>query len=387
MALATGTVHAEDESRLLIRAKHIYSADGLSGEPGEILVKDGKIAFVGESIELGLPAEIIEVDSVMPGLVNLYSSAGLSGGSSEVSREVTPTFATYPSIDWTARDFLEAIDQGVTTVQVLPATESVFSGLASVVKTAGEEQQRTIVENGSLLVAVCSDPTSGNRSRSRPDSIYVRQPTNRMGVVWIVRSTLHRVANGKLTDAADPKTPVILSEILAGERQVISVSRTDYDIRSALDLGDEFGFKPTIYGGDEAYRIIDELKERKPKIVYTAITTSSSPRGLRGDERTELRWNVLGQLADAEIEFCLAGDDLLEKARFAIRYGLSADTALRSITLGPAEMLGLQDKIGSITVGKDADLVALTGSPEKTTSRVAWTMVDGKVYGNVETQK
>ena len=231
-----------------------------------------------------------------------------------------------------------------------------------------------------LVLAICSDPTSRNRSRTRPDSIYVRQPTNRMGVVWIVRNALHQIGNGGSLVGLDPNTSAVLADLLGGKRSAISVSRTDFDIRSALDLGDEFGFRPVIYGGDEVYRILDEFKERDGKLVFNALTASTGT--LSGSEGTELRWNVPGKLHEADIEFCLAGRELLEQARFAVRFGLDSKIALQAITSRPAEFIGQAERIGTISVGKDADLVALNGDPLKPTSGVQWTMVNGKIYND-----
>lgn len=371
--------------RTLISAQHILLGDGTEISPGKVLVQDGKISFVGDTIELGLPADEIEVDTLIPGLVNVSSNSGLAGGLAEVSREITPDFDTYSAIDWYDSAFDKAIDEGVTTLQILPATESVFSGFSCVVKTAGQLETRTLEPAASLVLAISSDPTSRNRSRSRPDSIYVRQPTNRMGVVWIIRNALHKAKNGQPIPGADPNTNTILEGIVSGTHKIISVSRADFDIRSAILLGDTHGFTPTIYGGDETYRMIDEFKDSGLSLVYTALTTTTS--ALRGSEGTDLRWNVPGKLAAADIRFCLAGNTLLDQARFAVRFGLSKEQAIRAITLAPAEIIGQEEKIGSIAVGKHADLVAFNGDPLQPTSAILWTMVDGEVYGNIETQK
>jgi imidazolonepropionase-like amidohydrolase len=378
--VALGQEKDQAISRILIRAKHIYTTDGIWGEGGEVFISGGKIKYVGPSINIEGPLTVLEVDSLMPGIVDAYSSIGLSGGAAEVSREITPEFDTYSAIDWNSRDFVEALGEGITTAQVIPATESVFSGLACILKTAGEVNERSISISGNAVLAVCSDPTSRNRARSRPDGVYVRQPTNRMGVVWIIRSSFNRIRSGGKVDSADPISSSILREVLDGKRKSLAVSRTDYDIRSALDLGDEFGFQSTIYGGDEVYRIIDEFKKRNGAVVYTALARSASTN--RGSEGTALRWNVPGKLIEAGVPFCLAGDSLLDQARFALRFGLTSKQSLAAITLRPSEMLGLSDRIGSIAAEKDADLVAFNGDPLQPTSGISWTMVDGKIYGN-----
>ncbi len=369
-----------DDSQILIRAKSIHTASGETIAPGQVLIAGGKIVAIGKEVQAQGGATEIEVDTLIPGLINAAGSTGLGNRAAEVSREITPDFATARSVDWSSRQFAEALDQGVTTIQILPETESVFSGFACVVKTAGEA--RLIDGEKGVVIAICSDPASGNRSRSRPDSIYVRQPTNRMGVVWIVRNALHQAKNKGSILGVDPKTQHVLEKIVAGKMSVLSVSRMDYDIRSALELGGQYNFKPTIYGGDEVYRMLDTFKESGASLVYTALTTSSSR--LRGSEGTELRWNVPGQMHEARIKFCLAGSNLLDQARFAVRYGLPTDQALMSITLHPAKILNLDKEIGSIEVGKQADLVALSGDPLKPTSRVEWTMLRGKIYGNKE---
>lgn len=386
----------QEPTRTLIKAKTIYTVDGQVLSPGQVLVQDGKISFVGEQLELALPATEVEVDTLMPGIVNAAARLGLRNGA-EVSREFTPEFDTASMIDWELRDFTEAIDQGVTTVQVLPETESVFAGFACVVKTAGDPADRIVDREQSMVLAVSSDPTSRNRSRSRPDSIYVRQPTNRMGVVWIIRNALHQAklkssqVDGEIAadeqhensiNTAASKQASILDRVLRGELSVVSVSRKDYDIRSALELGGRYGFLPTICGGDEVYRMVDEFKSSGAELIYNGFTVSSDGRGLRGEEGTDLRWNVPGKLRQSEIPFCLAGENLLDQARFAVRFGLPRDEALKAITLEPARILKLDAKVGSIAVGKQADLVALTGDPLQATSTVEWTMIDGEIYGN-----
>ncbi len=378
--IAIGQEKEPASDGVLIRAKHLYSNNGAYGEKGEVYISAGKIKIVGPSIDVPGPLTILEVDSLMPGIVDAYSSLGLSGGTSEVSREITPEFDTYSAIDWSSRDFAEAVDGGVTTVQVVPAAESVFSGLACIVKTAGNSGDRTVAASGNAVLAVCSDPTSRNRARSRPDGIYMRQPTNRMGVIWIIRSSLNRIRSGGTVAGADPMSTELLKEILNGKRQSLAISRTDFDIRSALDLGDEFGFKPIIYGGDEVYRIIEEFKKRDGKVVYTALARSATTS--RGTEGTALRWNVPGKLIEANVPFCLAGESLLDQARFAHRFGLTAQEALAAITARPADILGISNRVGSIEAEKDADLVAFSGDPLQPTSRINWTMISGKIYGN-----
>ena len=371
---------AGQEGRLLVKANRILTVDGGVLSPGQVLLEGGRIVSLGESLEAADDTPTIEIDTLMPGMIDAAGNTGLSDNGAEVSREIVPDFETIDAIDWFSLDFKQALDQGITTVQVLPSTESVFAGFACVIKTAGKKQ--VVTDRQGVLLAVCADPTSRNRSRSRPDSIYVRQPTNRMGVVWIVRRTLHQTQQSDVALPWTADTQEILQGMLNGNYPVLCVSRTDFDIRSALKLGQDHGFLPTIYGGHEVYRMMDDFKTSGARLVYTALTTNATASALRGSEGTELRWNVPGRLHASGIPFCLAGPNLLDQARFAVRFGLPPEEALKAITLYPAQTLAMADELGSITIGKQADLVALTGDPLDPTSRVMWTMVGGEIYGN-----
>lgn len=372
---APGEVAAADAT--LIRARRVYTMTGPPRENVEVLVRDGRIVGMGERVVPLGTYQVLEVDTLMPGLVDAYSSAGLRGGDSESTREVTPEFETASTLDWYSRDFAEAVRQGITSVHIMPGTDNVISGLACVAKTAGTDtsldadNERLLKTQSGLALAVCTDPTGGNRSRTRPDSIYVRQPTNRMGVVWIIRA---RMQDARTPDDADD-TSQRLSKALRGELPVFGVSRTAFDIETLFTLGDEFGFAPVLFGGHEAYQKVDLLAERETPVVYTAPLAGST----RGEERTDLFWNTPGMLDEAGVAVSLGGGSLLERARFAHRNGMPAESALAAITSRPAELLGVGERVGRIAADSDADLIALDGPPLEFTSSLRWVMVDGQL--------
>lgn len=367
---------------ILIRAKHVITMTGPPLENVEVLVRNGRIIGLGDSVKPLGTYQLIEVDTLMPGLIDAYSHAGLRGGDAELTREVTPEFETATTIDWDSLDFLEAATAGTTSLNIMPSTENVICGFGALVKASGDEpstdseNKRIINPRTGLALAVCSDPASGNSARSRPDSIYVRLPTNRMGVVWIIRNQLQKTRDVAPQDpAAMTPTDKALSAVLQGATTVFGVSRTSYDIETLLALGDEFAFKPTLIGGHEAYKTVDALAGKNVPVVYTASTGS----GQVGDERTDLFWNTPGLLENAGVSVTLAGGDLLERARFAARFGMTSDGALQAITTRPAALLGAGNRIGKIAADYDADLIALDGPPLEFTTNVRWVMVDGNV--------
>jgi hypothetical protein len=372
----------ESGKPVLVKAKHVVLGTGETISPGAILIENGKFKLVAGDIE-AKDIETVQADWVMPGLVNAAASYGIAGGTSEISTEVAPDFYTSFSLNPNSRDFREAMDEGITTAHLLPGTQSVIAGCSSIVKVSGGgddgQKPSVLMEKHGLTIALSSDPTSRNQARGRPDSIFMRQPTNRMGVVWILRSALHKTQNDQPASFLTPENRAIIASAMKGDLPLYSVSRKDVDIRSTFTLQDEFGVRPIIVGGDEAYRIIAEVVDRKPSIIYTDLTSRSSSSGLQGPEGTERRWNVASQFAAAELEFCLAGSELLDQARFATRFGLDRNQALKSITLSPAKILKVDQHVGSIENNKDADLIAFNGDPLEFTTAMQWVMVNGKI--------
>src|SRR5262245_5889527 len=188
LVLPGSSARAED---VLVRAGRVYTMTGPPLEPGAVLVSGGKSKQVGKEVAAPEGARVIDLKDgvLMPGLVDAYSHAGIATGPSEVTREITPDYRVLSAVDWRSRDFREALEEGTTTLGLMPGTDDVVAGLSCVVKTAGEKDRRVVRRDAGLVITVASDPQSRNQARSRPDTIYVRQPTNRMGVIWLLRST------------------------------------------------------------------------------------------------------------------------------------------------------------------------------------------------------
>jgi imidazolonepropionase-like amidohydrolase len=356
---------------LLIKAGKVYTMTGAPLTPGEVLVSNGKITQVGEKLTAPAGVKVIDLGAgvLAPGFVDSYSQAGIAGGTAETTREITPAIRIVDSIDWKARAFREALEEGTTCLGVAPGTDNVFCGLSCAVKSVGEK--RVIEPQLAAFITMASDPASGNNARGRPDTIYNRQPTNRMGVVWMLRATFDKATRQKTPELAS------IREGLQGQRKIFAVSRTDYDLLSLLRIANEFKFTPTVIGGHEAYKIRGELAAAKTPVILGSLTTSSS---LEGPENSEVIWNQPALLQKAGVTFALSGGHLLDQARFATRYGLPADEALRAITSTPARLLGLENKVGTIGAGRDADLVAFDGDPFELTTSIKWVLVDGKIY-------
>lgn len=353
----------------VIKAAKVYTMTGEPLAPGFVRIKDGKIAEVASSMTTPAGAKEIDLGSgvLMPGFVDAYSMIGLEGGAAESTREVTPNFKVIDAVDWSSRDFRQARTDGTTTIALVPGSDNVISGMSCVVKTAGDPKKRVISGDHSLVITLATDPAAGNSARSRPDSIYVRHPTNRMGVVWILRSELARAKN------SDDKSVAVLRAALEGKRPVICISRTDNDLQAAMRLKSDYPMNLTVAGAHESYRVRNELAAAKVPVLLGSLTTTPGS----GPEGAEVTLNQAGPLHEANVPFALTGGKLLDQARMAVRHGLPAPIALEAITARPAKLLGLESRIGTIAAGRDADFVALSGDPFDLTTTVRWTMTDG----------
>jgi imidazolonepropionase-like amidohydrolase len=369
IAAMANTAVAEE---VVIKAAKVYTQTGAPLAPGAVRVKDGKIAEVAAEITGPAGMKVIDLGAgvLIPGLIDAYTSLGIDGGTDEQTKEVTPTFRVLDGIDWSARVFREARSEGTTTIGLVPGTDNVFAGLSSIVKTAGDRKQRVVKSDHALVITAASDPAAGNSARNRPDSIYARQPTNRMGVIWILRSEFGRAAASTATET----TPI--REALAAKRPVICVSRVDNDILAALRLKQDYPMALTIAGGQESYKVRDALAAAKVPILLGRQSTATGT----GTESSETIFNTPGLLHESGVAFALTGGQLLDQARFAVRHGLPADAALASITSQPAKILGVESRVGTIAIGRDADLVALSGDPFDLTTAVRWTMCNGVLY-------
>ncbi|HLN31168.1 MAG TPA: amidohydrolase family protein [Gemmataceae bacterium] len=373
VSLLTATrIRAQD---LLVQAGKVYTMTGPPFTPGAVLISNGKIVQVGAKLTAPAGAKVIDLGSgvLMPGLIDAYSSAGIAGHAEEITREITPAYRVLAAVDWRARAFRELLAEGTTSLGLAPGTDGVFAGLSCVLKTAGE--RRVLVQENGLVITMASDPANGNSSRGRPDSIYVRQPTNRMGVVWLLRSTFDAANRGKSSELQ------VVREALAGKRRIYAVSRTENDLLSLLRIAKEFQFTPTLIGGHEAHKIRKELAAAKVPVILGPLTSFA---GLVGTEDSEIVWNQPSLLQKAGIPFALSGGALLDQARFAVRYGLPADAALQAITRTPARLLGVDNRVGTLEPGHDADMIALDGDPLELTTSLKWVLVDGKLYEKVD---
>jgi len=357
---------------------------------GTVLVRDGRILKVGVDLEVPEGARVLDASGkrVLPGFVAPRGSGiGLSPGQPQ------PGSRYRDAVDAFARSNELALAAGVTAFHAqAPARGGVSSDLTAVLKPAAGDRDRMVLREPASLVVAWTNAAAADRV-SFEESL-------RRGRAWMRENEeVQRLAARGVK--RDPPRKTVGDEVLAALRRELPVriaaSRAE-DIRDALRLAGDHGLRLVIEDATEAWVLPDEIA----RAGATAIVTPR--RKVRPDPRADHptggNLEVAGILERAGAKFCilppgslggpgdsvalggLAGRDLLAypiEGAFAVRGGASEEAVLRALTLGAAEALGVDDRIGSITPGKDADLILLDGDPFHYRTVVDLAMIEGKV--------
>lgn len=312
----------------------------------------------------------------------------------EGSSEVVPHTRVIDTMNLRSPDFERLVLGGVTTVFISPDSAAVIGPQGAVVRTAGPMMDRIVTPAAAVKAVMGTDSFTVGVDNAPPFRGFVtartRRPNTRMGVTWVFRKALYDTREWKEgitpSGADTPPTEAFstLDSMLAGKTPMRMQARMQQDIRTAVRLAEEFDLRFTLLEGNEAYKCVDLLKEHEIPVVYGPL--SMDPAGMRRfiSDHGEPRLSTVRELMDAGIEVALSAQDLREEdglarqAMYAVRAGVSPEDALRAVTLTPAKMLGVDNEVGSITMGKRADMVVWSGPPLEATSRPMVVLIGGR---------
>jgi imidazolonepropionase-like amidohydrolase len=374
-----------------------------------LLVRDGKIAAVGLSVDVPKDADVVQGKGlwVMPGLVDTHSHIGVyalpeveaHADSNEWTDPVTPHVRTLDSIHGGDPAIARAVAGGVTTVQVLPGSANVVGGQSAVLKLRGGTAERMQFEG--------APPGMKMAFGENPKRVYGQQdrsPASRMGNAAILRQALTQARDyrrkwdefrlkqarsstaaetaGASGDEAPPARDLkleALADLLDGNfRAHVHVYRAD-DILTVFRIADEFGFKiASLQHCLEGYKVAEEIARRG-----VGVATFADLWGFKM-ETWEATPENAARMARAGVRVAIQSDHpvveeryLIHEAARAVRYGLPVEEAYRAVTLNPAWMLGIDDRVGSLEPGNDADIAVFDGPPLSVRSHVVRTLIDG----------
>jgi imidazolonepropionase-like amidohydrolase len=365
-------------------------------EGATVLVKDGRIAAVGAKVRL--PAEACCIDAggrlLTPGLMDAHCHAGLAEdgmiGDSDVNEKTEPVTAQVRALDAfrpTDVALLEAAQSGVTSIFVTPGSANVICGLGAVVKTLGKSFDRQLVKpDAGLKMATGENP-------KRVYGGMNKMPSTRMGTAAVIRAALTRAqvyAQKKQRHAqkkASSKEPFeldceleALAGLLAKRYPARCHAHRSVDMLTAMRLAEQFGFELVFEHATECEDILPELTARSIPVVIGPTL------GSRGKiELHHKRFSTVAAAVDAGLTVAITADHSVTPLRYlnvyaalAIREGLDPQAALRCVTLNPARICGVDDRLGSIEKGKDADLVLWDGDPFDIRTKPAAVWINGE---------
>ncbi len=396
--LIVPTSLAEETSVVAIKAGTIFPVTSAPIQDGIVLIRNGKIEAVGKELQIPDDAEVIDATDkmVIPGLIDAFTTLAEQNRDDEES--VTPDIRAKDAFDFYGK-YRRMLAGGVTTVYVSPGQRRLISGLGAVVKLAGDSiTERCLKDTAALRVTLGELPKSPPalfKPPIPPDPCNPllpeekQLPTTRMAEMAVLRKvfTEAQMYLNQPSQEADSKMQALLP-VLKRELSVHVNCQTAQDIRNAILLAGTFDLKLVIEGATEAYKLIDEIKQSKSPVIMTGVFEPG-----RRQAKDYTRDIALGRvnpanprlLAEAGVKFALTSPtdetiaDLQFIAGYAVSQGLTPRDALRSITITPAEILGVAERTGSIEKGKDADLVILTGEPFQAQTVVDKTLINGKV--------
>ena len=371
-----------------IFADHIYTSTGRTIDSGMITVNNGKISAVTVGRDEALPKDTLKAFAATAGLIDASVRIDSGGPSVEQSREISPDRRVAQTLDLYAIDWDRELRSGVTTVLVAPPDYDVIGGLGTVLKTGGKESlaARTLKADAVLRGAMGSQPSEGNHPAfGRPTDFFSRRPTTRMGVEWEWRKAFYDTAASQ-SDAtrAFPGSDRLLA-VLKGELTLSIQAWTTQDIRTAVFLKEELERE----GLGHPRMFIDAAAEawKEPQLLVrtqTAVVLPPFPANGRTNEGAFMAWNVAELLHEQGVMIALSSHGaapiesrLPMQAGYAMQGGLPFDAALAAVTTNPALLLGVEKRVGSLEVGKDADIVLWNGPPFEPSSRVIGVVLDG----------
>ncbi|MFT5500979.1 MAG: imidazolonepropionase-like amidohydrolase [Woeseiaceae bacterium] len=357
-------------------------------EDGVLIVEDGKIRALGTPGSVRIPRDAVLIDVansvIIPGLVDTHSHIGEPAGADR-SSPIQPEARVLDSINVRDAGFKRALAGGITTVNLMSGSGHLMSGQTIYVKLREGNAIETIAykkENGS----VDGGMKMANGSNPRRDPPF---PGTRAKAASLVRqkyvAAQEYMKKIEAADGDEEKMPdrdlamEALVEVLKGERIVHHHTHRHDDILTVLRLQKEFGYRVVLHHVSEAHRVADEIAAAD---VPVSLIMIDSPGGKL--EAMYIDFKNAPALEQAGARVAFHTDDYISDSRLfmrmaalGVRAGMTRETALNALTLEPAKMLDLDDRIGSLERGKDADFVVLSGDPFSVYTRVQQTWVEG----------
>jgi imidazolonepropionase-like amidohydrolase len=382
----------------------IWPASGPPLDRGTLLIEDDKILGVTQESPPA-DAEVVDLEGhwILPGFIDAHTHTGVSGEAlpgdadvNETSEAITPYTRTLDAIFPDEIGFDDARRGGVTTLGISHGSANPIGGQLTVVKAAGSVVDEMVLRfPAGIKMALGENPKRVGEERNRA-------PRSRMGSAYLARKAFveaieygrdwdhHRaLVERESTKPEDERTPLrepkrdlgkeALLMVLEGTIPVRNHAHRMDDIRTAIRLSEEFGYRLVIDHGTEAWRIPEEIAARGLPVALGPFYTSRYKHEIV--RRTPATAGILMEhgiavtiMTDSPVNSVATLRDLVI---LAIREGLPEERALETVTVNPARMLGVDDRVGALEAGKDADFIVFSGDPWDGRNKVEQTYING----------
>lgn len=368
---------------ILIKGATVYPVTSEKIENGDVLIKEGKIAAIGTDIEQTSQMTVINGKGLhlLPGFIDAHTHLGLydegtgwaGNDANETIEATTPHIRAIDGVYPLDIGFKDAVKYGVTTVHVMPGSANVIGGTTSVIKTHGKSIKKMMIKDiAGLKIALGENPKRIHSRSTNNDSI------TRMGIMGMLREAFIHATNSD-----DPENLRVAPLVAALKRDIpvrIHAHRAD-DILSAVRFAEEFNLDLRIEHCTEGHLIAEELSGRNLHVTVGPTLTRRSKIELKNKT-----WDTYRVLTDYGINVSITTDHpytpiqyLNICASLAVREGLDEKKALEGITINPAQNLGIEHKVGSLEVGKDADIILWNEQPFHYLATPIMTMINGEI--------
>jgi imidazolonepropionase-like amidohydrolase len=364
---------------------------------GVILIENGKIKKIGSDVKIPEGIKVLKAKYVMPGLVEAHCHIGIweekvgwaGSDGNERTEPATPHMRALDGIKANADEsgLAAALHEGITTAQIVPGSANVIGGHGVVIKTAPKitVDQMVIRNPSGMKIAFGENPMRVYGSELK------KMPATRMGVAGVLREWLQKTQNyiekGEWFVDEPEKQPEkdlrleALVPVLKKEIPLRAHAHRADDVATAIRICEEFNVEMSWEHATEGHRIADYIAEKKVPAVWGPSLTSRGKWEMR-----ELGYDTPRIMHDAGVKLAIQTDAPGSTIRFlpicaalSVKHGLPYDYALKAITIIPAEILGVSERVGSIEVGKDADLRLLNGDPLDYMTMCQKVIINGKL--------
>lgn len=374
---------------LLIQNGLLYTMEKEKPFYGDILIKDGKIERIADSIAPSETMEVIDAKgfNVFPGFIDAHSHIGISeekisvlGDScNEGTNPVTPTMRAIDAINPMDSAFHNALAVGITGVMVGPGSANAIGGQFAFIKTHGRcIDDMIVLAPAAIKIAFGENPVTNYGTNGQ-------MPATRMAIASLIREELHKAKqyfeNPKKSLQDTEYTMECYRELFEGKIPLKAHAHRVDDIFTAIRIAREFGLKLTLDHCTEGHLVPDKIaKSGFPAIVGPSLSSRSKY------EVREMDFKTLGVLKKAGVTVAITCDHPVVRIQYlpicagiAAKEGLGETGALRAITIDAAKISGVDNRLGSLKEGKDADIVIYEGSPLEIKGTALYTIVNGTV--------